>query len=67
IYLARIKRVVFGFKNPKGGALLHVSENEKLLHLNHHVEISSGIREFECASLLTTFFKNLRQDSTKNV
>jgi len=61
IYLSRITRVVYGCKNPKGGALQHVCENEKQFNLNHHVEVTSGIKEAECAKLLKDFFGNLRK------
>jgi tRNA(adenine34) deaminase len=60
LYLARVKRVVFGCTNPKGGALRFVREHEKKLGLNHSIEVGSGVRELECAQLLKTFFKHRR-------
>jgi len=57
IYLARIKRVIFGCTNPKGGALRFVAENRTKLGLNHSPEILGGIRELECAALLKDFFR----------
>ncbi len=61
IYLARIRRVVFGCRNPKGGALEFISSREKELKLNHHLEIEAGIRELECAKLLKDFFQAKRR------
>lgn len=62
IYLARVKQVIYGCKNPKGGALDFVSKNEDLFKLNHTVEVIPSVRELECARLLKVFFKTLRQD-----
>lgn len=60
IYAARIPRVVFGCKNPKGGSLLYIEERRKELNLNHSVKIVSGIMESETAQVLKDFFKNKR-------
>jgi len=61
IVLSRVKRVVFGAYDPKGGCagtLLNLSEFEKF---NHQAEVVGGMLEEECGSLLTTFFRELRQ------
>ncbi|VAX05574.1 tRNA-specific adenosine-34 deaminase [hydrothermal vent metagenome] len=55
---ARIKRVVFGAYDPKGGAAGSVfsllpSDNR----FNHHTECDGGILESECAKQLRDFFK----------
>ena len=60
IYLSRVRKVVFGCANPKGGALRFIAEHEKKLGLNHRVEIVSGVRELECAQLLRIFFAERR-------
>lgn len=60
LYLARVHRVVYGCRNPKGGALDFISAHEGELRLNHHIEIVGGIRELECAKLLKDFFQNKR-------
>jgi tRNA(adenine34) deaminase len=60
IYAARIPKVVFGCKNPKGGSLLYIEERRKELGLNHSVEIVSGVMEKECGNLLTDFFRKKR-------
>lgn len=59
--LSRLKSVYYGPEDPKGGAaktLMHVLEDDRL---NHQCEVYSGIMEEECRSLLTTFFKDLRE------
>ncbi|MEB4872337.1 tRNA adenosine(34) deaminase TadA [Priestia megaterium] len=61
IVLSRVKRVVFGAYDPKGGCagtLLNLLEFEKF---NHQSEVVGGMLEEECGSLLTTFFRELRQ------
>jgi len=57
---ARIKSVVFGTYDPKGGAagsLYNFAEDKRL---NHRTLIISGICEEECRSLMQEFFKKRR-------
>ena len=56
---ARIPRVVYGASDAKCGATGSVC-NLFSMEFNHHPVVESGIREAECAALLTEFFKNLR-------
>ncbi|NEW03873.1 nucleoside deaminase [Bacillus megaterium] len=61
IVLSRVKRVVFGAYDPKGGCagtLLNLLEFERF---NHQAQVVGGVLEEECGSLLTTFFRELRQ------
>lgn len=57
---SRIKRVVFGAKDPKGGAFGSVIDLNAY-PFNHKPEIICGVREEECASLLSDFFRELRE------
>ena len=57
---SRIKRVVYGCKEPKMGAvesILNVFDIEKL---HHKPEVTGGVLEKECSSLLSSFFQKLR-------
>ena len=65
ILLARIDRVVFGCHDPKGGAAgsLYDLSNDK--RLNHQVVLTSGVREAECAAILSDFFSGLRKQKKK--
>lgn len=57
---ARIKRLVYGCKDEKGGAagsLYHLLSDRRL---NHQVEIVSGFLEDECAEILKRFFQGKR-------
>jgi len=61
IILARIKRLVFGARDPKAGAVFSVYEIGSDRRLNHTVEVTEGICAGECSALLTDFFKTLRK------
>jgi tRNA(adenine34) deaminase len=61
IILARIRRLVFGAKDPKAGAVISVYNLGADSRLNHAVEITEDICEEECSKLLKDFFRNLRK------
>jgi tRNA(adenine34) deaminase len=52
----RVKRVVFGLPDPKGGAAGGAVNLLQLPGLNHRSEIQGGVREEECRGLLQGFF-----------
>ena len=58
--LMRIKRVVFGAENPKGGAVVNGVRYYDNPTCNHKPEITGGILAEECGALLSDFFKNKR-------
>lgn len=60
ISLMRIKRVVFGALNPKGGAVMNGVKYFENPTCNHKPEISSGILAEECGQLLSDFFASKR-------
>src|SRR5437867_2211154 len=57
---ARIARFVFGTPDPKAGSAGSIYNVLTDPRLNHRVEVVSGIREEECASLLRDFFQRRR-------
>jgi tRNA(adenine34) deaminase len=57
---ARIKRLVYGADDPKAGAVQSVMQVLNHPHLNHQVEVRSGVLAGRCAELLQTFFKSRR-------
>jgi tRNA(adenine34) deaminase len=57
----RLARVVFGASDPKGGAAGGAMNLLQFPTLNHHCEITSGVRAEECASLLKSFFAAKRE------
>ena len=56
---ARIPRVVWGTNDAKCGACGSVCDLFSM-EFNHHPEVVRGIREEECAQLLSDFFQKLR-------
>ncbi|EJR47796.1 nucleoside deaminase [Bacillus cereus] len=61
IVLSRVKRVVYGASDPKGGCagtLMNLLTDERF---NHQCEVVAGVLEEECGTLLTTFFRELRK------
>lgn len=58
---SRIKKVFFGAYNPKGGALVSNINLLSIKGLNHYPLIEGGIKEEECAMLLSDFFKEKRK------
>lgn len=55
---ARISRVCFGAYEQKGRSLTHEIANANLL--NHKVDVVGGVLQEECASVLTSFFTEMR-------
>ncbi|MED0906681.1 tRNA-specific adenosine deaminase [Bacillus cereus] len=61
IVLSRVKRVVYGASDPKGGCagtLMNLLTDERF---NHQCEVVAGVLEEECGTLLTNFFRELRK------
>jgi tRNA(adenine34) deaminase len=58
---ARIKRLVYGCDDPKGGAVKSLYQILNDPRLNHQVEVVRGVMEEECRRLLQEFFQNLRK------
>jgi tRNA(adenine34) deaminase len=57
---ARVARLVFGAPDPKGGACVSLYRLPEDPRLNHHLEVTGGVREAECRELLQEFFKARR-------
>ena len=56
----RLARVVFGASDLKGGAAGSAMNLLQFPTLNHQCQITQGVREPECASLLRSFFAEQR-------
>ena len=59
----RVDSVVFGAADPKGGAAGGAMNLLQFPTLNHACDITSGVMEPDCRSLLQTFFKEKRKPS----
>jgi tRNA(adenine34) deaminase len=61
IILSRVKRVVYGATDPKGGCagtFMNLLQDERF---NHQSDVRSGVLEEECGQLLSDFFRQLRE------
>jgi len=56
----RIRRLVFGCADTRSGAAGSVMNLLQMPALNHHCEITSGVLQDECASILQDFFRQKR-------
>ena len=61
----RIRRVIFGCADVRAGAAGTVMNLLQHNALNHHCQITSGVLENECASLLRDFFRTKRAKDQK--
>ncbi|MGZ3528743.1 MAG: tRNA adenosine(34) deaminase TadA [Vulcanimicrobiaceae bacterium] len=57
---ARVKRVVYGCPDPKGGAAGSVIDLLQHPSLNHRVEVTAGVLEAQTAAQLQAFFRARR-------
>jgi tRNA(adenine34) deaminase len=61
ILLSRVKRVVYGAADPKGGVagtFMNLLQDERF---NHQSEVTKGVLESECGTLLSSFFRGIRE------
>ncbi len=65
IVQARIPRVVIGSRNPKAGCAGSILNLLNIPEFNHQVELTEGVLEEECSSMLTDFFRELRERRKK--
>ena len=61
ISFARIRRIIIGATDPKGGGILHGSKFYDQPTCHHRPEVTSGIMEEECGQILRDFFKDKRK------
>ncbi len=60
ISMARIRRLVFGAYDPKGGAVEHGAKLFQQPTCHHAPEVIGGVMEAECGELLRRFFQPKR-------
>lgn len=58
---SRIDEVVIGCMNPKAGSAGSVINLLQMNGFNHQVKITKGVLEEECSSMLSEFFRRLRE------
>lgn len=62
ILQSRIKRVVYGASDPKGGCIESCMKMYETKGFNHYPEVTSGILKEECSILLKNYFKQKREE-----
>lgn len=65
IVQSRMKKVVIAALNPKAGCAGSVLNLLQMAEFNHQVEIEKGVLEEECSSMLSDFFRELREKRKK--
>ena len=61
IIQSRIKRVVYGAPDIKGGAFGSSINVLEAGNINHHPEVVKGVLENECSSIIKNYFKSKRK------
>jgi tRNA(adenine34) deaminase len=62
----RIRRVIFGCDDERGGGAGGVVNLLQMPSLNHRCEITTGVRREECSALLQSFFRAKRGKDVPN-
>ena len=57
---ARLRRVVYGARDPKTGAAGSIVDLFAETRLNHHTDVTAGVLADECGELLSSFFAHRR-------
>jgi len=61
IIQSRIRHIYFGAFDPKGGAMGSSIDVLEAKNINHHPEVTSGVLQEECSSIISNYFKNKRK------
>jgi tRNA(adenine34) deaminase len=64
---ARVKRVVYAARDPKGGADGSVFDILRSAQTNHRPEVTAGVLEPEAAEQLQRFFRSRRADAEEGM
>lgn len=57
---ARVRKLVFGARDPRSGAAGSVLDLTAISSFNHRIEVVGGVREGECSEILREFFRARR-------
>ena len=64
VILSRIRRLVYGCRDPRAGAFGSLADLNDY-PLNHKVEVTEGVLQTECSHELKSFFRDLRAQKEK--
>jgi tRNA(adenine34) deaminase len=60
---ARVRRLVYGAAEPRGGAVQSCFEVLSHPDLNHRVQVTSGVLASDCSEVIQSFFAVRRQEA----
>jgi len=60
IVQSRLKNLIFGAYDPKGGAISNGFNIHQSIDLNHRFLVTGGVEHYTCSNLLSSFFKERR-------
>ncbi len=60
LVLARVERLVYGTRDPKGGFAGSLGDIVRDQRLNHRLDVTAGVRAAESTTLLKEFFATRR-------
>lgn len=63
--LSRVSRVVYAFSDPRMGCLGGAMDVNALQDAWHHMEVTTGVMEQECRTLVQAFFETKREVSKR--
>ncbi|MEJ2682485.1 MAG: tRNA adenosine(34) deaminase TadA [Gammaproteobacteria bacterium] len=58
---ARIRRLVYGAREPRAGVIESQLCAANLLFFNHNLDVQGGVLETDCSALLSDFFRERRR------
>lgn len=67
ILQSRIRTVIYGASDPKGGCLHSCMSMYDIKGFNHYPDVIQGILKDECGNMISQFFQNKRKNKKKKV
>jgi tRNA(adenine34) deaminase len=67
LVLARVERLVYGTRDPKGGFAGSLGDIVRDQRLNHRLDVTTGVRAAESTALLKEFFASRRPRPAKGI
>ncbi len=58
--LSRLPTLVYGTNDPKHGAVVSIAKALENPHLNHRVNVVSGVLQDQCTEMMSEFFQRVR-------
>ena len=66
ILQSRVRTVIYGASDPKGGCIEGCMQMYQTKGFNHYPQVVSGVLKEECSGLLTAFFKEKRKNKNRS-